>query len=130
MARADAFERTDPQDALALDESTLDPKLHYRFVNPRNMGKRKSQGYEVVLRSESEVRLLGDEPAIEGEGGGSADDLIRSGQLILMACKKERFEERRKQIDRLSRDRLGSSEARFHQEAKRRRVRSITDEGG
>lgn len=128
--RAEVHERLDPQDALALDESTLDPNLHYRFVHPRNMAKRKVQGYEVVLRSESGVRLMSDDPHLKAKEETSADDLIRVGQTILMACEKKRFNERRRQNALLTQQRLGSSEVKFQQEARKRGVRSITDEGG
>lgn len=127
VGRAQVNDRLDPEDALSLDEETLDPNQHYRFVHPRNMAKRKAQGYEVVLRSATKVRLMSDDPNLKSS---SADDLIKVGNTVLMSCDLKRFHERRRAVSRLAKDRLGSSEAKFQTEAKKRGVRSLTGEEG
>ncbi len=123
--RAEVYSREDPQDAMALEPSTIDVNKHYRFCHPRNLARRKSQGYEVVLRSESGVRLLNEDDSVT-----TADDLVRVGDLVLMACEKKRFNQRRQQIAKLARDRLGSSEQNFEARARKRGVRPLTDDEG
>jgi hypothetical protein len=123
----DVEERMDIEDILMVDPSTLDPSLHYRFVQerPRNLARRKIQGYEPVLRTESGVKLI-----YEEEGKGSADDLIRVGDTILMACPKDRYKARRSQLAKLTRLRLGSAEDQFKSRAQKKGVRTLTaDEG-
>jgi len=124
MPIADVSSREDPQDALTLDEETLDPGLHYRFVHPRNLAKRKAQGYEVVLRSETGVKLMSDEESVK-----TADDLVRFGNTILMSCAISKYNERRIKQSKLSAARLGAGESEFQQGAKRRGVRTITEKG-
>lgn len=125
MPRAEVVSREDPQDALALDEETLDPDKHYRFCAQRNIGRRKAQGYEVVLRSDTGVRLLNEDDAVK-----SSDDLIRVGDLVLMACSKARFKERRKKLRELTRGRLGSVEQNFKERARKRGAQPLIDNEG
>lgn len=123
MARAEVTSMEDPQDLFQLDSETLDPSLHYRFCHSRNHAKRRAQGYELVLRSESGIKLLNEDERVK-----STDDLIRIGNLFLMACQKEKFQQRRQKVDQISRDRLKSSEKGFEARAKKRGVRSLTGE--
>lgn len=124
-SRAEVIDRQEPDEAMALDSETLDPGKHYRFCHPRNMARRKSQGYEVVLRSESGVRLRSDDDSVK-----TADDLIHFGNLILMSCDKKYFYARRQRVAKLAHDRLSSSEKQFEARAKKRGVRSLTDDEG
>lgn len=101
------------EDPLAWDETTLSPGLHYRWVARANIGKRMTQGYEFVLRSHG-VKLLYD---YEDERPKSAKGEVDSEQIwvrgmVLMACPKERFQQRRERIDNLTRARMGSGERR------------------
>lgn len=121
-ARVEVEGLEDAQDVLSLDETTLDPELHYRFCHPRNLARRRAQGYEPVLR-DSGVRLLNDFDDKE-----TPDGLIRVGNLMLMACPKERFKARRRQVEELTRSRLKSSEQSFEAKARKRGVESITEE--
>lgn len=125
MARVEVVSNEDSQDALALDPETLEGGMHYRFCRPSNIAKRKAQGYTMVLRSETGVKLLNEETSVQ-----SVDDLVRVGNLVLMSCAEERFKQRRNKTTQLSRNRLVSAERAFEQRAKKRGVRTLTrDEG-
>lgn len=126
--RAEVESLGSAEDLVALDPTTLDKTKHYRFVQDRreNISKKKARGYEYVLRSEHGVRLLR-----EDDDAGSADDLIRVGaDLVLMMCDKAVYKERRKRIDRLTKDRLGSTEKAFGERARKRGVKSLTGDEG
>ncbi len=124
-ARAEVYERLDAENVLSLDPETLDSSLHYRFVEQRNLARRKSQGYEVVLRSESGVKLQSDDESMK-----TADDLIRVGSTVLMACSQTKFKERRAKVAKLAKSRLDSGEQQFEGQAQRRNVRTVTGEKG
>jgi hypothetical protein len=123
--RVDVVERVDAQDAMTLDPETLDPKMHYRFCHPRVLGRRRSEGYEPVKRSETGVRLLNDP-----EGYQSADDLVHFGHLVLMMCAKSTFSERRKRGRQVTEARLNSSEKQFAEKARKRGVKTVTGDEG
>jgi hypothetical protein len=108
--------------SIELDPASLDKGKHYRWVQDRseNIQKRRAQGYEVVLRSEG-VRLLYEEEKKE-----TADDLLRVGDTVLMACRKEDAKKRLKATQELSQNRLGAVENAFQGTARRKGVRSIT----
>lgn len=123
MARAEVQHRLEPTEVQRLDPSTLDSNKHYRFVHPRNAARRRSQGYEVVLRSESGVKFLWE----DGEDVAAvSDDRIRIGESFLMCCKKEVYRARRKMYQELNDRRLGSVEAKFQERARKKGVRSLT----
>lgn len=95
-----------------LDPATTDESKHYRFCAPKNFGRRRAEGYEVVLR-ESGVRLLN-----EGPFEGSPDERIYMGEAFLMACPKARYAARRRGIRQRTEARLGSAEEKFEELAK------------
>lgn len=91
-----------------IDPSTLDPNYHYRFVHerPQRLARIRAQGYQPVLASVSEIK-----PLVEGIVG--ADDIIRNGDCILMACPIERFQARRERINALNRSKMAAPRAQF-----------------
>lgn len=131
MPRASATERIDPQDNLTLDPDTLDPNKHYRICAERNLSRRRAQGYEVVTKDDG-VRFLHHDERVTPAG---ADGVLRVGGMIVMACDKKRFVERRKQVENLGRARLGSAEEQFVEKARARgraqgrNVQTIIGEG-
>lgn len=128
MPRAEVVSRENPEDTLYLDEETLDKTKHYRFVQERssNIAKKRALGYEVVLRSETGVRLLTD----GDEEKEPADDKIRVGDTILMMVDKATFDARRKRIQNLAAARLSGVKKDFHNQARQIGVRSLEGEEG
>lgn len=98
----------DAELAFMVDQSTLDPNRHYRFVQDRsaNVAKKKIRGYRIESRSQSGIRTLVD---LEQ----TADDTIRVADQILMSCPKEGFLRRRQQLAHLAEARLGSTTQRL-----------------
>jgi len=108
---------------IELDPDTLEEGLHYRFVqeSPQRIARRKAQGYRVVKRSDG-VRLLADEEA------GDSEDIIRSGDRILMACPQEVFEERRAKKARLTQARLSQGDRQFRRRSREKGVRVVGED--
>lgn len=104
----------DAELAFMVDQSTLDPNRHYRFVQdrPTNVAKKKMRGYRVESRKDSKIRTL-----VELEQ--TADDTIRVADQILMSCPKEGYERRRQQLARLAAARLGSTTQRLKEQIAR-----------
>lgn len=105
--------RLDPEIEGFVVRESLNPKMHYRFVQdrPQRVARLRSRGYRPVSVSEDGVRtLLGEEE--------TADDRIRDGDTILMCCPIERFEERRKKIAGVTRGRLASPVANFRKKTR------------
>lgn len=125
-AYAEVYDRGMHLSLGALDPTTLDPEKHYRWVHPRNLVRRKTQGYEVVLRTRDGVRFLHEDDMPRE----SADDMLRRGESFLMACKKTVYRERRRRIEKLAQSRLSASEQQFKTRAQRENVQPlIGDEG-
>ena len=125
MPRAEVQERLDPVDAYELDPKTLDPDMHYRWTHPRNHQRRVGQGYEIVLRGTHKVRFLNEEGRTQAAGG----DRLWRGESYLMCCKKSVYNERRKRHLQYTNNLL-SQERVFTEKARRRGVRTLTDDEG
>jgi hypothetical protein len=111
-----------------IDTSTLDNSYHYRFVHerPQRQARIRAQGYAPVLASADGVKTL-----VEGIVG--ADDIIRNGDCILMACPLERFQARRERVNTLNRSRLAAPRAQFRKKTERagpggKDVRVVTED--
>jgi hypothetical protein len=113
----------DSSEMLVLDEELLDPTRHYRFVHEgqQRQARLRAAGYTPVLRSDVDGELLQLD-----EKGGSAEDLIRVGDTILMSCPKDRHESRRNQIEEMTKARLSVPEGQFRRKAQSRAV-NVTD---
>lgn len=96
-----------------VDPESLDPDMHYRFVQnrPQRIARMRSRGYKVVSASEDGVKTL-----LEDE---AADDTIRDGDTVLMATPKPRFEAGRKQLRKVTQGRLSSPKSQFRKKAKK-----------
>lgn len=101
-------DRTDPEMALVLDPASLDPNLHYRFVQdrPTNLAKMKARGYRYVSRTKDKVKTL-----VELEQ--TADDTIRHADMVLMYTSKEAYHKRQRNKASLVRDRLEATHESF-----------------
>lgn len=110
------IEQVDPLD---IDPTSQDPQMHYRWTSPRKIRQRRAQGYEIVSRSESGVRLL-----YEGEEQQKgADDTFTVNGMVLMACPLELWQRRERARNNLTRARLGTAEQGFINKARRKGVR-------
>jgi hypothetical protein len=89
-------ERRDVHSMLQLDDSTVDENRHYRFVRRDSMAmtKAKLKGYSLELTREGGPRLLGE------VNEDAADGTISVGDVVLMSCPKELFQQGRDEIDR------------------------------
>lgn len=112
-------DRSDAEEALILDPASLNPNLHYRFVQdrPNNVAKKKANGYRMVSRSKDGVKTL-----IQLEK--TADDTIRHADMVLMCTTKAHYEKRRGNRRRLVHDRLEATHEQFKQ-----RVRDAQRQG-
>lgn len=104
----------DAQEMIGLEEDSLDPEMHYRFVSERQarQARHRALGYRPVSRSEDGVKLTTDST------DGAAEDLIRVGDTILMCTPKTKYEGRRNRIDSVARARLEAPEGQFRKKAK------------
>lgn len=95
-------------DGTALDPATIDPTLHYRWVQnrPANIAKKKMRGYRIVSRSKDKVRPLVD-------FGESVDDSFRFGDLILMVTTMDNYRSRVTAKRRMITERLDSTKQRL-----------------
>lgn len=105
--------RLDPENEGILDRETLDPSMHYRFVQerPQRVARLRARGYRPVSVSEDGVRTLLQE-------GETADDRIRDGDTILMCCPKEKFKENRKKVAAIARGRMAAPVANFRKKTR------------
>lgn len=108
---------------LELDPETLDPSLHYRWVNatPLKVGKAKVRGYRAIL-SDSGVRTLA------GYLDDTSDGTMRIQDVILMACPVEKWRGRKRAALKQVRARLSAPKKQFKKNARAKRVRVITNE--
>lgn len=104
--------RLDPEIEGIVDRETLDPSMHYRFVQerPQRIARMRAKSYRLVSVSEDKVRSL-----LEDE---TADDRIRDGDTVLMCCPKERFQERRKKVNAVTRGRMAAPVANFRKKTR------------
>lgn len=96
-----------------VDLETLNTdEFHYRFVQerPQNMARKRSKGYTPVVAEEEGVSTI--------TGEVSADGLIRDGDAVLMKIPRERFEQGRKKLARLTEARLTAPVANFKKKTK------------
>lgn len=118
---ADVFDRGGEPDITALDPETTDSTMHYRWVRPANVARRKAQGYDLVLRSVHGVRLLNEENLFPEQ---KADDRIWLGDLVLMVCRKTEAERRKKRDNLLAETRLDSQSQKFLDKARQAGVKA------
>lgn len=105
-------------DFFGLDEETLDENMHYRFCHnsQQRMASLYAKGYRPVKRSDG-VRLITDHEQ------GAAEDLIKVGDTVLMACRKEVRERRIEKQQRLTEARLETPESQFRRKAQAANVK-------
>lgn len=110
---------------LDLDQSTLQPGFHYRWVRCRadehgsTIIKRKLQGYKPVTTEEGVVTLA--------EPDKRPDKVIGIGDMILMKCPAHLVETRRLERRQLNEARMNATTAVTKQAAKEKGVRVIED---
>lgn len=113
-------------DFLALDQSTLEPGRHYRWVRCRSdehmmaVTKTKLIGYRVEHLKEGGVRAL-------TETDARPDGVIAVGDLILMSCPEELFEKRQLAQSAKTEGLLASTSAQTEQRAKELGIKVIKD---
>lgn len=96
-----------------LDEQTLDPEFHYRWIHnsPAKIAKRLRRQWTFVRKSEDKVEKL-----IQSEEG--ADDFIRNGDTILMKISKDLHDTMKKRIATVTRSRLTAPKGQFRKKAR------------
>lgn len=115
----------DPQ-MLDLDQGSLDPNRHYRWVRSRGdeshmaVTKHKLRGYQVETLKEG-----GPKPVVELES--RPDKVIAIGDLILMSCPKEVHEKRQTARKARTEALLASTSAQTEQMAKEKGVVIVKD---
>lgn len=112
-------------DFLLLDESSLDPNRHYRWVrldeNSTAVARRRRQGYRVERRHKQGG------PKTLAEPDSRADDAIVIGDLILMSCPKAVAEQRREDTRRRTEQLKASTTAETERAAKEKGIQVIKD---
>jgi hypothetical protein len=111
------------ENLLQLDEETLDPELHYRWVteHPLKIARARMKHYEFVHQDTGVKTLAGFIDSRE-------DGIIRIGDVILMACPKGEFVARKKGQRKFAENRLSAPASQFRKQAKKRRVRILREE--
>lgn len=106
-----------------LDESTLDPEMHYAFVQERstNIARKKMLGYRQVNREEHGVKTVAGLDEDDGTGA------IRDGDTVLMMVPKKDKEARDRQKQSLRKTRLANADGRFKEMAARSGVKIATE---
>ena len=117
-------ERVDHELSNILDMDTLDPEMHYHFVQRRQkrISSAMRQGYRTVV-PEDGVKCLFDE--MQKDDGTGA---ILDGDTVLMMTTKDNFERRDKAKDTRRRGRIASADQRFRTLADRSGIR-VADKG-
>lgn len=115
----EAKSRRHPSESAILKEDTLDPKLHYRFVQqrPTQVSRYKLKGYRVVRPSEDGVETLYDQE------DKPAEDIIKHGDRVLMAIPKPKYHQLAARVKERAISRLQTNEEKFRSTAKRRGVK-------
>lgn len=111
MARIAVEERSDPETAGILDSDTLDPRMHYRFiqVRPKRIASAKRAGYKPVDRKRDGVRTL-----VEGDQDDGTGAIV-DGDTVLMMIPREAHRRRRLASKQRRIGRLRSADRRFRQ---------------
>lgn len=111
---AEVTPRAEAEELLLLDQKTLDPNQHYRWVanNRQQISRRMTQGYRLVSRKEDKVKVLVD-------NDGSPDDHIYFGDSVLMCCAKSLVQERRRRTSAVAEGRLSSPVSAFKNQLQR-----------
>lgn len=108
-----SYRGLDPEQMGILDMESLNPEFYYRFVQerPQRIARMKARGGRIVSASEDGVKTF-----IEDDT--PADDKIRDGDTILMRFPREKHEESRRKVRKITRGRLATPEANFRKKAK------------
>lgn len=80
-----------------IDPSTLDKDYKYRWVKkaPLLIARKKAKGYMLVLPSDEEIKNpIGEDLEVAEDG------TYTLGDVVLMKCKRSRYNERRKEVKR------------------------------
>lgn len=113
-----------------LDERTMDPNRHYRWVrttvkdddNSFAVTQKQRLGYEIEIAREGGVRTIA-QPDKTGDGS------IRMGDLVLMSCPKALRQDRVQDNLIFNERRLGTNSETFKEKTKRQRgAKLIGDE--
>lgn len=123
--KVEVEEVRDINSLLELDEETLDPEMHYRWVReaPRSMGNAKLKGYQIVNKEDGPKTRAG---YLDDTGDGS----MRIGDTILMACPRSMRRAREVKQRRFTESRLKAPRKQFSKSAKLRRARILKEEEG
>jgi hypothetical protein len=118
MAYVEGKDRRHQSDSAILDEETLDPNMHYRFIQerPTSISRAKLKGYRLVRPSETDVRTLYDQEDQPGE------DIIKHGDRILMAIPKSKHHRNRRDISEMTLRRLQSNDQKVRELARQSKV--------
>ena len=114
----DAKDRRHASESAILDEDTLDPNMHYRFIQerPTSLSRARLKGYRLVKPSETDVRTLFDQEDKPGE------DIIKHGDRVLMAIPKSKHHQHRRDISEMTLRRLQSNDQKVRELASKTRV--------
>lgn len=113
MARSSVEVREDVQASKMMDEDTIAPDQHLRWVHnsSQRIAAMMVKGYRLITKEDSVRTLTGTE--IRTPEGNIID-----GDLILMVCDKERFNQRRADIDKATQMRLRGPTEQFKHKLK------------
>lgn len=116
-------EDRDVNSLLQLDESTMDPSKHYRWVReaPLAVGKAKMKNYVLVHRDDG-VKTMA------GYSDDSGDGIMRIGDVILMCCPLEEWRTRKREQLHFANSRLSAPAKQFKKNAKLRRAKILNEE--
>jgi hypothetical protein len=107
-------DRRHPSESSLLDQETLDPKFHYRFIQerPTSVARAKLKGYRVVKTDEDKVKTVYDQ---EDE---TPQNIIKHGDRILMKVPKAKHKSNRKEVSDQANQRLLSANQKVRQKAR------------
>lgn len=123
LPKVSTHEFRDVQSLLELDQATLDPTRHYRWIreSPLKVGKAKMRGYEVVHQDDGVQTLAG---FLDDAGDG----IMRIGDVILMSCPLKGYRTRKRAQQKFANARLAAPAKQFKKNARRRQVRILREE--
>jgi hypothetical protein len=115
----EAVDRRHLSDSAVLDPDSLDPNLHYRFVQhrPTQVARAKMAGYRIVSPTDSGVKTIHDQE------DGHPENVIKHGDRVLMATPKAKHKQNRDDLRRLTNQRLESNSQRVKELAKEKKVK-------
>lgn len=113
-SRVEVTDRRDPSESQVLDESTLDKRFHYRFVQerPTQISRMRLKGYSLVNPAEEKVRTL------FNQEDASAENVIKHGDRVLMKVPLSQHLEYRRQRTARADSRLRANDNKVRQLAK------------